>query len=301
MQRVQALEERVLARITGGRTVSRAGLVEAMADAATVDSRAFQTLPELLAVVGDDPAAQPHLAALKAWLAAGAHRVDRARTGAYADQAAIALFDAWWEDAARTVLRGTLGDLADQVPRGVDDHPRQHLGSSWNNVAFYGYVDKDLRQVLGRPVLGRYSRTYCGAGSLDHCRADLRASLARAIAAQDTAQGTADVASWKYDKTQDTIVHRALGVGAVPEIDWQNRPTFQQVASFTRSRRPAPAPVGSVTLVAQAAPDHRRQPADAVRGGPGRRRCPAVGPDGDRPGQGRVRAGLHDRRDGRHG
>ena len=39
----------------------------------------------------------------------------------------------------------------------------QHLGSAWQH-GWYGYVIKDLRTLLGRPVRGRYSRLYCGGG-----------------------------------------------------------------------------------------------------------------------------------------
>jgi hypothetical protein len=54
-------------------------------------------------------------------------------------------------------------------------------GSSWNDVAWYGYVNKDLRQALGRTVVSPYSRSYCGDGSLVRCRADLRGSLEAAV------------------------------------------------------------------------------------------------------------------------
>jgi len=34
----------------------------------------------------------------------------------------------------------------------------------------------------------------------------------------------------------DAIQFRALGIIGQPAIDWQNRPTFQQVVSFSRHR-----------------------------------------------------------------
>jgi hypothetical protein len=43
-------------------------------------------------------------------------------------------------------------------------------------------VQKDLRQVLGRRVPGRFSRTYCGGGSLPRCRALLTSTLLPAVA-----------------------------------------------------------------------------------------------------------------------
>jgi hypothetical protein len=42
-----------------------------------------------------------------------------------------------------------------------------------------------------------------------------------------------------YDKTQDDIRSATAGVVGVRPIDWQNRPTFQQVVAFT-GHRPRP-------------------------------------------------------------
>ncbi|HEU5156082.1 MAG TPA: penicillin acylase family protein [Streptosporangiaceae bacterium] len=230
-----ALSDR-LTEAAGARDVtpeSLAGLVE---DAATVDSRARYTLPMLLDAVGDDPSVAASVALLRAWLADGAHRVDPDRDGSYGHQAAIAIFDAWWEEAAKATLRGGLGGLVDELPRPLDDHPRQGLGSSWNNVAWYGYVSKDLRQLLGAEVTGRWHRSYCGDGALATCRASLRDSLAAAVSGLLRAQGKTEAAALTYDKHIDDIRSVTAGVVGVRPIDWQNRPTFQQVVAFTRHR-----------------------------------------------------------------
>jgi acyl-homoserine lactone acylase PvdQ len=243
-----ALEDRVKQRIAGSKKLTRPQLVEAMIDGGTVDVRAAYLLPSLLKLLGtpSDPQDAKEVELLRAWLADGAHRVDRARTGAYPHQAAIALFDAWWDPAGagvtgsqalgKDVLRGTLGDLVDALPQGLDDHPRQGIGSSWNGVAWYGYVSKDLRQVLGAGVKGRYSRTYCGKGVLSTCRSDLLASLHAAGTAALTKQSKTDVALLTYDKSLDFIRSATAGVVGVRGIDWQNRPTFQQAVTFLTHR-----------------------------------------------------------------
>ena len=243
-----ALEDRIKARIAGGAKVTRPQLVEAMMDGGTVDVRAAYLLPSLLTLLGTpaDPQDAKAVALLRAWLADGAHRVDRARSGSYPHQAAIALFDAWWDPAgagvtgstplAKDVLRGTLGDLVDALPQALDDHPRQGIGSSWNGVAWYGYVSKDIRQVLGQRVLGRYSRTYCGAGDLATCRADMIASLHAAGNAVLVKQSKTDLSALTYDKRLDFIRSVTAGVVGVRGIDWQNRPTFQQVVNFMTHR-----------------------------------------------------------------
>jgi hypothetical protein len=246
-----ALEDEVKARIAGSSKVTRPKLVEAMIAGATVDVRAKYDLPYVLDVLGtpSDPQDAKAVALLRAWVKDGSHRVDRARTGAYAHQSAIDLLDVWWEPTAagatgtfslpKDVLRGTLGDLTDALPHGLDDHPRIGLGSAFNGVPWYGYVSKDLRQVLGRPVAGRYSRTYCGAGTLATCRTQLRASLHAAVQAALTQQSKTDVAALTYDKTKDDIRHTTAGIVGVRGIDWQNRPTFQQAVHFTSHRRTA--------------------------------------------------------------
>lgn len=248
--RSQALSTRIerLFHTPGG--VTPASLTGAMMGAATVDVRAAALLPELLAVLGrpDDPPLRAAIDVLRAWLADGAHRVDRDRNGHYAHEAAIALFDEWWASQttdpvgkfalAKAVLRGTLGDLVDGLPQPLDDHPRTGGGSAWNGIAWYGYVDKDLRRILDRRVDGAYSRAYCGGGSLARCRADLRASLAAAVDRILAAQDVSSIAELTYDTSIDAITSKATGVVGVRPIDWQNRPTFQQVVSFTSGRPP---------------------------------------------------------------
>ncbi|MGZ4721377.1 penicillin acylase family protein [Oryzihumus sp.] len=246
--RSRALSDRVGAlAATGHATVPQ--LVGAVADAATVDSRARYTLPALLDVLGDggsDPQTRKAVALLRGWLADGAHRVDRARTGHYADQAAIALFDEWWQpkheavpDSSsgalpKDVLRPVLGSLVDQLPKALDDHPRGGKGSSWNEVAWYGYVDAELRRALGHGPSGTRTASLCGlrTSCADTVIASLTAAVQRALAAQKVT----DVDALTYDKHLDDIRHTTAGLVGVRPIDWQNRPTFQQVVHFTTER-----------------------------------------------------------------
>ena len=45
-------------------------------------------------------------------------------------------------------------------------------------------------------------------------------------------QGKSSVGQLTYDKAEDDIRSTTAGVVGVRPIDWQNRPTFQQVISF---------------------------------------------------------------------
>ena len=62
----------------------------------------------------------------------------------------------------------------------ADNEPNnggQHLGSAYQD-GWYGYVRKDLRTRARRArSAGRYSREYCGGGSLKRCRRGAAASL----------------------------------------------------------------------------------------------------------------------------
>ncbi|HEU5034643.1 MAG TPA: penicillin acylase family protein [Mycobacteriales bacterium] len=240
VHRVNLLAERIRRLFRHG-PVTRAGLVGAMIDAATVDLRAEKLLPLALQVVGHDRRDRAAVRLLRGWVDDGAHRVDRKRTGHYQDQAAIALFDTWWDDngsgrggLAKASLRSGLGGLVDAIPYTTDDHPRKGLGSSWDSVAWYGYVSKALRQSLDRPVRGAFSRSYCGP--LPTCRRHLRRSLHVAVQRALRAQGVASVQQLTYDKSIDDIAPVTAGIVGTRRLDWQNRPTFQQVVNFTSHR-----------------------------------------------------------------
>jgi len=237
VHRSQALSDRIAPMVRGG-DVTPESLTAAVQDAATVDVRAFYTLPHLLRAIGDDPATAKARELLRAWLADGAHRVDRDRDGAYSHQAAIAIFDEWWQSGADSVaedvLRGGLGGLVDELPQPLDDHPRHGLGSTWVSP-WYSYVSADLRQLFGAQVPA-WHRSYCGDGSAERCRVVLRDSLAAAVERVRQQQGGVPVGQLSYDKSIDSIRSTTAGVVGVRDIDYQNRPTFQQVVAFTDGR-----------------------------------------------------------------
>ena len=236
-----ALEDGLKREIRGGTRLDAAGITGVMAEAATEDTRAYYTLPWLLKVIGKDPRTRPARSVLAAWLRHGAQRVDRDRDGHYSHEQAIALFDSWWQSGNKSVaydvLSGRLGNrLPRKVPTLLDDHPRLGVGSAWNGIAWYGYVNKDLRTLLGRRVADPYRMSYCGAGRLAVCRAVLRRSLLAAVRRITAEQGVEGVRALTYDKSIDYIRSSTAGVVGVRPIDWQNRPTFQQVVELTGHR-----------------------------------------------------------------
>jgi hypothetical protein len=248
--RSQTLSDRIKAQFAAGKPVTRADLVGSMIDAGTVDVRGAYVLPQVLDAIGTPPDPQDARAVdlLRRWVAGGAHRVDRARTGAYPDQAAIDLFDTWWDPTdigascgqqcgfalPKDAMGRGLGNYVDVLPEPLDDHPREHIGSAFNGISWYGYLNKDLRRVLSEPERNPYSRSYCG--SLPDCRAALTASLHAAVQAALKTEKVSSVDALTYDKSRDDIVSVAGGVVGARPMDWQNRPTFQQVVQFSGHR-----------------------------------------------------------------
>jgi hypothetical protein len=83
--------------------------------------------------------------------------------------------------------------------------------------------------VLGQPIAEPFSRAYCGGGVLAACHDVLWASLGQAASDLTAEFGSTSVADWKRQIVDEDIRHTAAGITSVPAIDWQNRPTFQQV------------------------------------------------------------------------
>ncbi|MCW2801083.1 MAG: hypothetical protein JWQ70_2555 [Aeromicrobium sp.] len=238
VHRSQELSLRAAAAVKKG-NVTRAGLDGILMDAATEDLRAETLLPTLLKVIGNDPKTAEARKLLSDWQADGAHRVDRARTGAYDHQAAIRIFDTWWQDGDNALAydfasKGLGSDMAKALPQPLDDHPNQGQGSSWLGSPWYSYIDKNLRSLTGATVKTPFAYSLCGTFS--QCQASLRASLAAAVQRAETAQKVTSPDKLTYDKSLDYIRPTTGGIVSVRPIDWQNRPTFQQVVDYRTHR-----------------------------------------------------------------
>jgi hypothetical protein len=86
-------------------------------------------------------------------------------------------------------------------------------------------------------VRGRYSRVYCGNGSLTACRAALLASLADALGVSrpdlygQSGACKSDPQASCFDKNRWTVASAI----SIPPFAFQNRPTFQQVVELSRT------------------------------------------------------------------
>jgi acyl-homoserine lactone acylase PvdQ len=232
VHRVQLLADAVARRSTH----SLGSLVAAMNRASTQDLRDAEVLPAIDAVLRTGPAPSPReqqmLELLDQWRTDGSSRLDRDFDGQI-DAPGAAIMDAAWPKIADAVMSPVLGPqlgtLASLITR--DNRP-SNQGSAYGS-GWYGYVDKDLRSLLDKRVPGAFNTRFCGAGDLTACRNSLWQALKDAGDQLAAAQGTNDPAQWRADATAEQI--RFLPSFPIP-IRWTNRPTFQQVISYSGHR-----------------------------------------------------------------
>lgn len=263
-----SLERRIQAAFISPGKMSRASLASAMEDAASVDLTGAHVVPELQQLrpsltaglsITDAAHVNEMLDRLNAWAAAGAHRRRNAHGDAqYADAAAVAamdelnprliraLFDSVMKKTGSTVQTDGAGVATgySTMPEAFADLPSGHIGSSYNG-GWEGYTVKALQQVRGAqpaaPLSADMTSRMCTSG-LAACPAAIGQALLATFNQLATLNGSTTVASWTADTETnnipagDTIRFRAVGVVGQPEMDWQNRPTFQQVVDFPSHR-----------------------------------------------------------------
>ncbi len=248
--------------------LSRSQVVQATAEASTMDLSGFVVVPELNRYLGKltDPRAQALLDRVVPWSAQGAHRVktDAAATQ-YRDAAAVAI----WDEAYPRVVQALFspifaaGGLStydglptgfDVVPMGFENTPNNlgmHSGDGYYG-GWGGYVLKALRQLDGshvdQPFSSAIMSRLCGPHGPSDCSAALLAALDSTYDAMVQANHSTNTEAWTQNTATvtasraasstinmaqyDNIQFQAVGIVGQPNIDWQNRPTFQQVAEF---------------------------------------------------------------------
>jgi acyl-homoserine lactone acylase PvdQ len=223
VQRVQLLNE-ALKRFKKHNVAS---VVGAMNQAATQDLRAVIVWPAIKAMLakGTAPSARDGqmVAIVDAWRNRGASRLDGDLDGKIDDPGA-AVMDAAWPRLADAVMSPVLGPLTGRlaalIPR--DDNANDQ-GSAYDS-GWYGYILKDLTSR---------SPTYCGHGDQTACVNSLWAAIDAAGDELQAAQG-ANPAAWHANATAERIRFAPGLLGKT--MRWTNRPTFQQVVSFSRHR-----------------------------------------------------------------
>jgi acyl-homoserine lactone acylase PvdQ len=223
VHRVQLLQK-ALSRF---RKHNVASVVGAMNQAATQDARAVLVWPTVKAML--NKAAAPNardaqmVSIVDAWLNRGASRLDGDLDGKIDDPGA-AVMDVAWPFLARQVLLPRLGALTNSLEAliPISENPSSH-GSSFDS-GWYGYVKDDLSSS---------TPFYCGLGDVSACATSLWNAVDAAGNQLAASQGP-NPAAWRADANAERIrfVPGLLG----KTMRWTNRPTFQQVISFSRHR-----------------------------------------------------------------
>jgi hypothetical protein len=144
-------------------------------------------------------------------------------------------------------------------PMGWTDLPSGRGGSSYDG-GWEGYMVKVLRQLrvaagdiadprMGQPFSIPMMAAVCGSAGQADCAASLIKAIHDTYSADASANGNPNPDSWKIDENQslcgsckqqipayDDISFVATGLVPQPDMDWQNRPTFQQVVDFPSHR-----------------------------------------------------------------
>jgi acyl-homoserine lactone acylase PvdQ len=232
VQRVDLLS----AAIAGRKKHTLASVVSAMNNAATEDLRVLRLWPLIRAVLdtGSAPSARAEEAAalVDDWRASGGSRIDKDLDGKI-DAPGAAVLDAAWPGLSTAIFSTVLGPLVPRLAQLMGPSDDAAPGGSSYISGWYGYMDKDLRTLLGRQVQQPFSRRYCGAGVLATCRDDLWAAIDAAAASLEASQGPAP-STWRSDATAERI--RFTSGVLQDTMRWTNRPTFQQVMTFSGHR-----------------------------------------------------------------
>ena len=241
--RSQMIASKIKRATRGDRRLSLAGLVQTMEQSATQDLRNYRLLKPLLRVIGkpSSPKLRSAIRKLRAWRKAGSHRRDKDGDGRDEHNQAIEIMDAWWPKLLKAEFKPALGQRAfDNVRAMVQlgDHTRGSPTAPDYDDGWWSYPYKDLKDLLGQPIRARYSRVYCGNGSKQRCRKDLRDSLREALKVtpeQLYGGGDGDCASDPQPSCFDQNRSRIVSAISVPPFPFQNRPTYQQTTELTHS------------------------------------------------------------------
>lgn len=215
----------------------------------TADLRGMADWPWIRRVIGTSPDRRVRqlVSLLDGWARAGSQRRASGSSNVVADSPAVLLMDTWWPLLVRGEFQPTVGKpLIDLINAQFDSIQPDGLRDTSGNGFFQGWemdVQKDLRQVLHRRVRGRFSRTYCGSGSLRRCRSVLTRTLLQA-AGQLTNRYGSSMANWQLPVTCpqttppscDQIVPTSAGAISIPPQPFDNRGTFYQAVAVSGHR-----------------------------------------------------------------
>ena len=163
------------------------------------------------------------------WVDGGAHRRDRDDDGNQDFGPAVVTFDEWYDRLAHRIFGDELGKGIEDPSLPISDDPRNNNGSS-HYTDFAGLM---WHLLAGDDHL---RLDYCDNVKTERdesCRFQVRKSLKLAAGAISQEQGDA-VSAWT--KPVEKLVHEVFAGKSVPDIDWQNRGTWNHAVEVTGTR-----------------------------------------------------------------
>ena len=173
LQRVDLL----ITNLGHGKNITPEQVVSAMNAAATQDVREMTIEPLLSKLLhgGHAPNARDAkmLALLDAWHQHGGSRLDRTDPSGVGDitDPGAAIMDTAWPLLANAWASSVLGPKLSNELASFDSQFDLPPGGQY--TGWHIYMDKDLRTIMGMKVRGKFSVSYCGAGNVKRCRAQL--------------------------------------------------------------------------------------------------------------------------------
>ena len=229
--RVQMLD----AGLAHHKKLNLAQVVSAMNKAATTDFNDAFVMPVVAKVMQKVAAPNPRdaqmLQLLLQWRKNGSSVLDKNNDGKVDDPGAP-IMDAFAPRLSDAVMDPVLGPQAAQLQKVIGKVADEGSGFTGGWI---GYIDKDLRTLLGQKVRGKFHFRFCGGGNLTACANSLWAALDAAGNELAAAQGP-DPSTWRDDANAQRITFLP---GLLPiKIRYTNRPSgIQQVISFRGHRR----------------------------------------------------------------
>ncbi len=215
-----------------------AGVVRIHEAAALTDARARFIYPLLRQVVGpleEEPTLESLLRDIDLWAGSGALRIDSEVRGQLDHGRAIILMDKLWPHVIRNVFGPITGnEVLDEAGGRANNlssiDPPPSLVNGW-----LGYLSKDLRAVVGKPVARPLSRAYCSRAGRANCRELLIAALREAFR-NAVAEYGSEPANWRCPVNCSTCYPLQFpSTGAAPSLPastYQSRPNYEMVTSF---------------------------------------------------------------------
>jgi acyl-homoserine lactone acylase PvdQ len=211
-------------------------LTNAMNYAATQDLRSVGLTDVLKRVLDTGPPPSPReqemLDLLVQWKQQGSSRQDFDQDGEI-DANGAAIMDRGFNRIADVVMGPVLGPQLNELNslHGRSNNANSQ-GSAYNS-GWYGYIDKDLRTLLGDNVTDKFHTKFCGQGSLTICRNALWQALKQTGDELFAFTGSPFPTDWRTEANSERIQFPPAFIFG---MRWTNRPTFQQVITYNNHR-----------------------------------------------------------------